>query len=67
MKNSFSARFNLVSFRDVTVSLAAGNSGGAPVFQRREEDDGDKGVFAKRKKARVLTINIEFPTILGLK
>ena len=43
------------------------NGGGAPVSSGGRKKKASKGCFAKRKKYRGLSINIKFPTILGLK
>ena len=40
---------------------------GAPVSAVREEGDEGRGGFANMEKFRGLTVNIKFPTILGLK
>ena len=48
-------------------TTAATNGGGASVFSGGRKKKASKGCFAKRKKYRGLSINIKFPTILGLK
>jgi len=43
------------------------NGGGAPVSSGGRKKKASKGCFAKRKKYRGLSVNINFPTVFGLK
>jgi len=43
------------------------NGGDAPVSSGGRKKKASKGCFAKRKKYRGLFVNMNFPTILGLK
>ena len=48
-------------------TTTATNGGGASVFSGGRKKKASKGCFAKWKKYRGLSVNIKFPTILGLK
>jgi hypothetical protein len=54
---------------DRTKPAARTNSGAAPLFHQRREEEEELWVdlVAKRRKSRGSSVNIKFPVVLGLK